>query len=68
MVLPVEATVRMVCFSFSMTGLAPMMLSSELRDGRIAAEGEVLPAQRSFSSERLMASRISSTSPGLLRM
>jgi hypothetical protein len=30
-VLLVVATVRMVCFSFSSAGLAPMMLSSELR-------------------------------------
>ena len=60
---------RTVCFSFSMVGLEPMILSSELRRSRIAAFSGSSAGRLSFSSTaRLMASLISSTRSGVLRM
>ena len=56
----------MVCFSFSIAALAPMMLSSELRVAASRLKAKFWRLSVTFSRARLIASLISSTSPGLL--
>jgi len=51
-----------------MAALEPMMLSSELRVAASRRSAKFCLLSASFSTARFMASLISSTRPGLLRM
>ena len=59
---------RIVCFSFSIAGLTPTMLSSELRVAASRLKAKFCRLSVTFSRARLIAILISSTSPGDLRM